>query len=129
MKEQKMLIKTNKLIGPALDCVVAKCEGVELFPPKRGSYVRSLAFGNEYHPSGFWQTGGPIIERERITISDWPAPNWRAYFTIPRKHPTDNKRDPSWHSHDGPTPLVAAMRCYVASVLGDEVDIPEELFE
>ena len=25
------------------------------------------------------------------------------------------------------TPLVAAMRCYVASKLGDEVDIPEEL--
>jgi hypothetical protein len=27
----------------------------------------------------------------------------------------------------GPTPLIAAMRCYVASKLGDEVDIPEEL--
>jgi hypothetical protein len=28
---------------------------------------------------------------------------------------------------DGPTPLIAAMRCYVASKLGDEIDIPEEL--
>jgi hypothetical protein len=27
----------------------------------------------------------------------------------------------------GPTPLVAAMRCYCASKLGDEVDVPEEL--
>ena len=27
----------------------------------------------------------------------------------------------------GPTPLVAAMRCYVASRLGDEVEISEEL--
>jgi hypothetical protein len=27
----------------------------------------------------------------------------------------------------GPTPLIAAMRCYVASRLGDEVDVPEEL--
>jgi len=27
----------------------------------------------------------------------------------------------------GPTPLIAAMRCYVASKLGDEVEIPEEL--
>ena len=26
-----------------------------------------------------------------------------------------------------PTPLIAAMRCYVASKLGDEVDVPEEL--
>jgi hypothetical protein len=28
---------------------------------------------------------------------------------------------------DGPTPLIAAMRCYVASKLGDEVELPEEL--
>jgi hypothetical protein len=27
----------------------------------------------------------------------------------------------------GPTPLIAAMRCYVASKLGDAVEIPEEL--
>ena len=27
----------------------------------------------------------------------------------------------------GPTPLIAAMRCYVASKLGDEVEVPEEL--
>lgn len=27
----------------------------------------------------------------------------------------------------GPTPLVAAMRCYVASKLGDVVDVPKEL--
>ena len=27
----------------------------------------------------------------------------------------------------GPAPLVAAMRCYVANKLGDEVEIPEEL--
>jgi hypothetical protein len=28
---------------------------------------------------------------------------------------------------EGPTPLIAAMRCYVASKLGDYIDIPEEL--
>jgi hypothetical protein len=27
----------------------------------------------------------------------------------------------------GPTPLIAAMRCYVASKIGLEVEIPEEL--
>jgi len=27
----------------------------------------------------------------------------------------------------GPTPLIAAMRCYVASRLGDTVEIPEEI--
>jgi hypothetical protein len=28
---------------------------------------------------------------------------------------------------NGPTPLVAAMRCYVASKLGDTVEIPDDL--
>jgi hypothetical protein len=27
----------------------------------------------------------------------------------------------------GPTPLIAAMRCYVEAKLGDEVEIPKEL--
>ena len=27
----------------------------------------------------------------------------------------------------GPTPLIAAMRCYCSFKLGDEVDVPEEL--
>jgi hypothetical protein len=31
------------------------------------------------------------------------------------------------HYFVGPTPLIAAMRCYVASKLGDEVEVPEEL--
>ena len=29
----------------------------------------------------------------------------------------------------GPTPLIAAMRCFVASKLGDEVDVPDELIK
>jgi len=29
----------------------------------------------------------------------------------------------------GPTPLIAAMRCYVASKMGDEIDVPTELGE
>lgn len=29
----------------------------------------------------------------------------------------------------GPTPLIAAMRCFVASRLGDEIEIPEELLK
>jgi hypothetical protein len=31
------------------------------------------------------------------------------------------------HIGFGPTPLIAAMRCYVASKLGDEVEVPNEL--
>lgn len=68
-----------------------------------------------------WAFGGPIIEREGISImqlSEGPAnPKWAANFEI------------GWHSqeldapHVGPTPLIAAMRAYVASKFGDEVDL------
>ena len=57
--------------------------------------------------------GGPIIEREMIAIwfskGDWKS----------------QRRDTSAGVH-GPTPLIAAMRCYVASKLGDMVEVPEE---
>jgi hypothetical protein len=29
----------------------------------------------------------------------------------------------------GPTPLIAAMRCYIASKMGDEVKVPDELLQ
>lgn len=64
-------------------------------------------------PSTDWAQGGPILDRERINLEpfrDINGDQWSA--------------DGAWNS---PTPLVAAMRCYVASKLGDEVDVPEEL--
>jgi hypothetical protein len=67
-----------------------------------------------YSPSTSWAQGGPIIERERINISDDGGDGWKADDSI-------------GHWGYGPTPLLAAMRCYVASKLGEEVEIPEEL--
>lgn len=78
-----------------------------------------------------WSQGGPIIEREGIEINvrNWsPSPGcrlpgkyeWSARLCFVRQ--TECKQF-------GPTPLIAAMRCYVASKLGDEVDIPEELLK
>jgi hypothetical protein len=68
-----------------------------------------------------WAQGGPIIEREEISIEYGRAEfksEWIAYkLGLPDE---DNPQG-------GPTPLIAAMRCYVASKLGDEVEIPEEL--
>ena len=58
---------------------------------------------------GKWEHGGPIIERELIAIhGDWKATLGEG-------------------TYEGPTPLTAAMRCYVASKLGDDIDIPKEL--
>lgn len=110
-----MKIKTQDLIGAALDWAVAKCEGTEI------TFSEGLQAAPLGMPSGQWEMystdwaqGGPIIEREGITLRcglhGWDA-ELEEFDAI---------------SH-GPTPLIAAMRCYVASKLGDEVDVPDDL--
>jgi len=66
---------------------------------------------------------GPIIERERITLrTNACVPgHWAAYIDFGSSSTAVKARQ------SGPTPLLAAMRCYVASRFGDEVEIPEEL--
>ena len=112
-------MKTNELSGTALDWAVASCEGIEL---ENGHYNRLLVDGRMskgqsmlvmYLPSTDWAQGGPIIEREQIAIFLNGDDEWTA--------------EDGWYRASGPTPLIAAMRCYVASKLGDEVEIPEEL--
>lgn len=120
-------MKTSELIGPALDWAVAKCENTGKLI-KLG-YVYEIVVnisadlgGGEavYTPSTNWSQGGPIVEREIDQISRYEAyPDYRA-----DRFATDDYED--CHAI-GPTMLIAAMRCYVASKLGDEVDIPEEL--
>lgn len=106
-------VKTDALIGAALDWAVAKCEGVRL--------EHGLTDDERY--STEWAQGGPIIERERVEITpptspDDPDQTWMA-AVIPC---CDIGR-----LQTGSTPLIAAMRCYVGSKMGDEVEIPDEL--
>lgn len=127
-----MKTKTQDLTGPALDWAVANCE---VLTQGHSDYEPCIPRGNPryrvgincdgngfepWEPSADWSQGGPIIEREGIAV---------------RKSFTDERNE--WTSHiwtdnktvfeSGPTPLIAAMRCYVASVMGDEVEVPEEL--
>jgi hypothetical protein len=99
-------MKTSELTGAALDWAVAKCEGYQLDLVPEGSYT----------PSTDWAQGGPIIEREEIDTMKVGVNQWRG--RIEGGNPV---------SRYGPTPLIAAMRCYVASKLGEDVSIPEEL--
>lgn len=134
-----MKIKTKDLIGAALDWAVATCEGYTLTTDginqlvekdRRLTILGTCTTGQGipcgYSPSSYWSQGGPIIEREKIGLDTWQRV-WAAQFTFPVKHPTNAKRDPSHHRMNGPTPLVAAMRCYVASQLGEEIEMPDEL--
>jgi len=115
-------MKTSELSGPALDWAVAKCEGVINGDDLDIGFV--LESG--YAPSTNWSQGGPIIEREKIEWQWLPASDKQHQY---------GARKPSLYGlnrtfcMEGPTPLIAAMRCYVASKLGDEVDVPDELIK
>ena len=113
-------MRVSELTGAALDWAVAKCEGAtdewHSYKPFFWHGVACICMGGhdvDYTPSTDWAQGGPIIERERITVIAMPNGSWATSTPL--------------HTFHNPTPLIAAMRCYVASKLGDEVEVPEEL--
>jgi hypothetical protein len=126
-------MKTSDLQGAALDWAVAKCEGMHVMMSRGGWFVFDSdaysEFRNDYNdsklqmfrPSTNWAQGGPIIEREGMQLNMEDYAEWHATMWW---DDTDEKREVLMK---GPTPLIAAMRCYVASRLGDEVEVPEEL--
>lgn len=117
-----MLVETSKLIGPHLDWAVAKCEG-ETYSPT----ATTNGIGMEFPATSYstdWAQGGPIIEREGMNISIQNDDHGNMYSGKARWWA---QMDCRIHTSYGPTPLIAAMRCYVASKLGDEVEIPNEL--
>lgn len=113
-------IKVSEATGRVLDWVAAKCEG--LLDP----WGMCAPVG--FRPSDDWSQGGPIIERERMAVTCTPV-DWCAYrHSGVRRHAGFETY--AWtHKHVGPTPLIAAMRCYVASKLGEEVEVPDALLE
>lgn len=118
-----MKIKTSELTGHALNWAVNVAEG---FTPVVG--INPFGYGVCLNGSDYldWSQGGPIIEREHISISHYkPSPMNKEPMVIAAISTDYAQEGNKWF--EGPTPLIAAMRCYVASVLGDEVDIPEEL--
>lgn len=147
-----MKIKTSELTGAALDYVVAKvmvASGVftedayefgtgrpyfntKAVPCLWGCGVQKANWldletgnpqvhhgsGGTYSPSTNWANGGPLID-EYIGAVSGPT-NARSYSIACLKG--------SVLSHRGETILIAVCRA-VASKLGDEVEVPDELLE
>ena len=101
-------MKVNQLEGAALDWAVAQCEYVD---------VRYGFDDNCPEYSTDWAQGGPIIQEEMIEIFRRDE-KWFAYSV--------NSKPEDFY---GPTPLIAAMRCYVASHFGEEIEVPDELLQ
>ena len=117
-------MKTSELTGAALDWAVAKCEGrgIEFDDPRDPWLTRDGIADQPLHsytPSTDWAQGGPIIERERIEVRYRVGVNMTASI--------DGKHEQSVPHRQPNAQLTVAMRCYVASKLGDTIDIPEEL--
>ena len=127
-----MKIKTSELTGDALNWAVAMCLGWAWKADDKGKIIlarpypqglkavvnatgmKTLAL-KRFQATANWSIAGPIIEREKILL-DLVGPD----------------DDQEWEGRIvgksmeyGPTPLIAAMRCYVGSKLGNEVEVPE----
>lgn len=71
-----------------------------------------------------WSQGGQVIGRDEIGIRrNAPCSAGREWEAIPSI--TAKGAGGKWGY--GPTPLVAAMRCFVASRLGEIVEVPDDL--
>lgn len=146
-----MKTKTSELIGPALDWAAATAEGfgpgymknIDLRYNVSGKVSCMLVpINREYviwSPSTNWAQGGPLMAEAGIGIlfdagSACRKPSW---FATPDDQCTQSSYEGEQFDSAfmvdesrgmrGPTLLIAAMRCYVASKLGNEVEIPEEL--
>lgn len=139
-----MKIKVSELTGTALDLAVAECEYIQGFikygspcinpDTKRVYKTEGLKqIGVNFSPSCVWSDGGPIIEREKIDIRNtFRTGGYRTVESVDAVHAVINLPNGAtvfipdkavWEY--GPTPLVAAMRCYVAGMMGDEIDVPD----
>lgn len=127
-----MKLKTSELAGAALDWAVAAalnaqfqedrvikvCRHEATTPAwiERENAPGSAPHYHRYSPSTGWAQGGPIIDLEGI-----------GFFQKKDEGYCQAAMPGAEFIQWGPTPLMAAMRCYVASKLGYDVDVPEEL--
>lgn len=131
-----MKIKTSELTGAALDWAVTKALGIRTYI---GRYEHTLTGPcildadlvdmqtdgeQELKHSRSWAQGGPLIEREelQVYVANAVDGKWCA-------KPSDSEYWDFDGAAYGPTPLIAAMRCFCCSKLGEEIDIPKELLK
>jgi hypothetical protein len=106
-------MKVSELSGALLDYWVAKAEGFLLSCDwNQGEYIL-IGTGEgdleRFSPSTDWTVGGPIIERERIGIMPVGV-EWKAWAPL--------DMDATAVADEL---LIAAMRAFVASKFGNEV--------
>jgi hypothetical protein len=115
-----MRVKVSEAIGPVLDYMVEVCEGADAQTARQ--YWMGLGWDpanllEQHKPVPYstdWQAGGPILAQEKM---EFDYDEWQQIYGAFN----------GVHGAHGKTHLEAAMRCYVASKLGDTVEVPDEL--
>jgi hypothetical protein len=123
-------MKTAELDGVLLDYWTARADGLEAKILRTGERLNGVRLENDtcaaltpgfdawwqpYHVT--WFTVGPLIEREKLAVMFGKfGEQW---------HGMTMDKGVSHISHHitGPTPLIAAMRAFIASRFGDTVPI------
>jgi hypothetical protein len=122
--------RVDELIGAELDYAVAASVGITY-----QGCTEYNGIGMEFPAHAFstdWGQGGPIIEREGISVEVLhEGDGWCACIGCT---PHDFLMlDQPYASNatyaEGPTPLIATMRCFVAECYGDEIEIPDSVGE
>lgn len=112
------MIKVSELTGAMLDYWAGKANGLGPFIYGDKCYIPTGdGVGTLYSPSTDWLQGGPISEREQFAVIPVVGGTW----CVERNVPTGGD-DYDVAEARGDTVLIAAMRCFVASKFGDEVD-------
>jgi hypothetical protein len=129
-----MKIKTSELIGPALDYAVAKALGLKVSYHGKTHWLYDDVRGHDDFLipsySTDWAQGGPVIEREGISFRKYHNPGRPGHGKYYAQFCLQSGSMVSWskeRASTGPTALISSMRCYVASELGGEIEIPDEL--
>ena len=141
--------KTSELTGALLDAAVAECgewktahehfltmtldptfKGWRIVELSNGSSVCMLEPNNplrqdpqEFNPSEDWSLAGPIIDRERISLIAPMLGRRRQLWTAGTGATQTYDGLDLDNEQEGDTALIAAMRCFVSSKLGEEVDL------
>ena len=117
-------------MGKALDYAVGKANGWVNYPedsiehgntwhcdPEKAPFGRTIKLA-DYKPSTNWIIAGRIIEDEKLQLS--PSKCGKYWQVV--------SHGDNWFCCTGEEPLLTlAMRCYAASKLGKEIEIPDNL--
>ena len=134
-------VRVRDLGGAALDWAVAVIEGRTIRRDPMALYDRSywvweetpsgfggidirksvyMRIGKDYSPSTDWGQCGPLLEKHSISLERRHDGWWAASCRY-------NYADEPRFLHLAHEPLVAAMRCLVATKFGDTFGVPEDL--